>query len=132
LIDYLKTPPVSIVTGQSAVLTEKLGDLYWTRKKLSDISDALDAYEAALTRYPSPQQKKRLLLLLAQRRGLYGPDEQAIGFYKQFINEYPDYSEVLTIYHRLLLLAKKVGDKAEIERCEREIERLSPPSAAAK
>jgi hypothetical protein len=62
LISYLEEPSIVAVTRQSAVMTEKLADLYWAKKKLSD---AFDYYEAALKRFPSPKQKQRLLLLLA-------------------------------------------------------------------
>jgi uncharacterized protein (TIGR03790 family) len=127
LIAYLENPAISIVTRQSAVLTEKLADLYWAKKKLSD---ALDYYEAALNRQPSPQQKARILLLLAQRRMVSGPDTKAIEAYRQFLKEFPDYPDKLTIYQKLLPLAEKVRDKAEVERCQNEIKRLTAPSGA--
>jgi uncharacterized protein (TIGR03790 family) len=126
LIGYLEEPAVSSVTRQSAVMTEKLADLYWAKKKLSD---ALDFYEAALKRHPSPQQKARILLLLAHRRSLYGPDDKALAFYRQFLKEYPDYPDKLTIYQKMLPVAEKAGDKAEAERCRSEIKRLSPAPA---
>jgi uncharacterized protein (TIGR03790 family) len=126
LIGYLEDPAINVVTRQSAVLTEKLADLYWAKKKLSD---ALDYYEAALKRQPSPQQKARILLLLAQRRTLYGPDQKAAAAYREFLKEFPDYPEKLSIYQKLLPLAQKIGDKAEVERCETEIKRLTNPSA---
>ncbi|MCI0748089.1 MAG: TIGR03790 family protein, partial [Verrucomicrobia subdivision 3 bacterium] len=128
LIAYLENPPVVNVTRQSAVLTERLADLYWGKKKLSD---GLDYYEAALKRYPSPQQKARLLLLLGQRRTLYGPDQKAMQFYQQFLTEYPDYPDKLSVYQKLLPLAQKTGDKKEVERLEAEIKRLSPVTAPA-
>jgi uncharacterized protein (TIGR03790 family) len=127
LIGYLEEPAISPITRQSAVLTEKLADLYWAKKKLSD---ALDYYEAALKRQPSPQQKARILLLLAQRRTLYGPDEKAIAAYRQLVKEFPDHPEKLSIYQKLLSLAQKTGDKAEVERCEAEIKRLTNRPAA--
>lgn len=121
-ITRLEAPPLQALTRQSAVLTEKLADLYWATKK---VSDALDYYEAALTRHASPQQKARILLLLAQRRTLYGPHERALEHYRQFLKEFPDYPEKLAIYRKILPLAQKVGDKPEIERCQAEIKRLS-------
>lgn len=123
LIAELEGPPLNVLTRQSAVLTEKLADLYWAQKK---ISDALDYYEAALKRHASPRQTARLLLLLAQRRTLAGPEEKAIEHYRQFLKQFPDYPEQLALYQKLLPLAQKVGDKAEVERCQEEIKRLSP------
>lgn len=129
LIAYLEDPAINFITRQSAVMTEKLADLYWAKKKLSD---ALDYYEAALKRHPSPQQKQRLLLLLGHRRALYGPDTKAIAHYKDFLKEFPDYPEKLTIYQKLLPLVEKAGDKAEVERLKDEIKKLSPANGGAK
>lgn len=121
LIGYLENPSIVVVTRQSAVMTEKLADLYWAKKKLSD---ALDYYEAALNRFPSPKQKQRLLLLLAHRRTIYGPEQKAIQHYRQLLEAFPDYPDKLTIYQKVLPLARKIGDKAEIERCQAEIKKL--------
>jgi hypothetical protein len=106
---------------QSAVLTEKLGDLYWTKRKLSD---ALDSYEAALKRGPSPQQKTRLLLLLAERRP---SDAASYAYYQQFLKEVPDYPDMLPIYKRLHTLAENLGKTDDLSRWGGEITRLTPP-----
>ena len=124
LISYLEEPSIVVITRQSAVMTEKLADLYWAKKKLSD---ALDYYEAALKRFPSPKQKQRLLLLLAHRRAMYGPEDQAIKHYRDLLKEFPDYPDPLTIYQKMLPLAQKAGDKAEVERVQAEIKKLTPP-----
>ena len=112
------------LTRQSAVLKEKLADLFWANKKLTF---ALDAYEEALKLDPSPMQKLRLLLQLAERSGTCGNTAQAFDLYQKVLKDYPDYPEPLTIYQRLLPLAQKLERKAEVERCEQEIKRLSPP-----
>jgi uncharacterized protein (TIGR03790 family) len=119
-LGYLESLPIR---RQSALLTEKVADLYWAKKKLSD---ALDTYEQALKLNPSPEQKLRLLLTLAQRRSFYGPDSAAFGFYQQLLKEFPDYPEPLAIYQVLLPLAKRLDKKEVVEQCEREIQRLSP------
>jgi uncharacterized protein (TIGR03790 family) len=130
LINYLEDPNIVTVTRQSAVMTEKLADLYWAKKKLSD---ALDYYEAALKRFPSPKQTQRLLLLLAHRRTIYGPNDKALEHYRQLLKEFPDYPDKLTIYQKMLPLAQKSGDKAEVERCQAEIKKLTPaPRASGK
>jgi uncharacterized protein (TIGR03790 family) len=126
MIAQLEGEPINRLTRQSAVLTEKLADLYWAKKKMSD---ALDYYEAALKRHASPQQKARVLQLLGQRRTIFGPESKAIEHYRQFLNEFPDHPEKLPIYQKLLALAQKTGDKAEVERCQNEIKRLQPASA---
>src|SRR5881394_87758 len=86
-IQYLQALPITRI---SAVLTEKLGDLYWTKKKLSD---ALDLYEKALKLDPSPQQKIRILLNLANRRTYFGANQAAYDFYRQLLKEFPDYPD---------------------------------------
>jgi uncharacterized protein (TIGR03790 family) len=123
LIAQLQGEPLNLVTRQSAVLTEKLADLCWAKKKMTD---SFDYYEAALNRHASRQQKARILLLLAHRRSIYGPDQKAVEHYRQFLKEFPDYPEKLTIYRKLLPIAQKLGDKLEVERCEAEIKRLTP------
>jgi uncharacterized protein (TIGR03790 family) len=123
LISQLEGAPINSITRQSAVLTEKLADLCWAKKKMSD---AFDYYEAALKRHASPQQKARILLLLGHRRTFYGPDQKTIEYYRQFLKEFPDYPEKLTVYRKMLPIAQKLDDKAEVERCEAEIKRLSP------
>ena len=115
------------MTHKSAVLTEKLADLYWTKKKLSD---ALDTYAEVLKLDPSPHQRIRVLLTIAERRELFGPDTAAFAAYQQLIKENPSYPDLLGIYTKLLPLAKRLDKPAEVEHCEKEIKRLTPPPAA--
>jgi len=121
LIGYIESFPFY---RRSAVLTEKLGDLYWAKGSLGD---AVDAYEVALKRGPSPQQTVRLLLKAAERRAIYGPDATAYGHYQTLIQEHPGYPDLLKVYQQMLPLAKRLKNPAEIERCEKEIKRRSPP-----
>ena len=108
----------------SAVLKEKLADLYWAKKKYGD---ALDTYDEALKLELTPQQKIRLLLNTGQKRSFFGPDESAYQLYQTFIKEFPDYPDLLSVYKKSLPLAKRLKNKEGIELCEREIKRLSPP-----
>lgn len=124
-ITYLEGLPL---TRKSAVLTEKLADLYWASKKLSD---ALDTYPEVLKLHPSRQQRIRVLLTLAEKRQLYGPDSAAFAVYEQFLKENPDYPDSLSIYKKLLPLAQRLDRKSEVERCEKEIKRLTPTPKAS-
>jgi uncharacterized protein (TIGR03790 family) len=119
-IDYLEALPL---TRKSAVLTEKLADLCWAEKRPSD---ALALYERALRLDPSPQQKLRLLLTLGQRRAVYGSIQAAVDSYLQLLNEFPDYPNALQVYQALLPLAKRLDNKALIDRCEQQIQKLAP------
>jgi uncharacterized protein (TIGR03790 family) len=123
IINYIQSIPVY---RQSALLTEKLADLYWAKGSLGD---AVDTYEVALKRGPSPQQKVRLLIKCAEKRVVYGPDAKAYAHYETLLKEFPDYPEALKIYQQMLPIAKRMNDAAQTERCEREIKRLSPLSA---
>jgi uncharacterized protein (TIGR03790 family) len=126
LIGYLEQMPL---TRRSAVLKEKLADLYWAQKKFFD---ALDLYDSTLKLDPSPQQKTRIMLKLAERRSYFGPDQAAFDIYQRFLKEFPDYPDLLSIYQKLLPLAQKLEKKDEVERCQREIKRLAPAPPASK
>jgi uncharacterized protein (TIGR03790 family) len=122
-IQYLEALPL---TRTSAILTEKLGDIYWGKKKLSD---ALNVYEKALKLDPSPQQKIRLLLNVANRRTYFGAHQVAYDYYRQFLKEFPDYPDLLAVYQKMLPLAEKLNKKEDAERWQKEIQRLTPAPA---
>jgi uncharacterized protein (TIGR03790 family) len=124
VLAYLEKLPPGYQKG--AVLTEKLGDLYWGHNKFTD---ALDMWEAALKRNPSPQQKLRLMLNLAEKRAVVGPDTKAFDVYQRFLKDYPDYPDLLRVYQGLLPVAKRMNKKDTVEKCESEIKRLSPVPA---
>jgi uncharacterized protein (TIGR03790 family) len=111
---------------QSAVLTEKLADLYWAKGSLGD---SVDTTETALKRGPSPQQRIRLLMKCAERRSVYGPDARAYGHYETLLKENPDYPDALKVYRLMLPLAQRMKNAAAIEQCQKEIKRLSQPPA---
>jgi len=56
---------------------------------------------------------------------MYGPEDQAIKHYRDLLKEFPDYPDKLTIYQKMLPLAQKTGDKAEVERVQAEIKKLT-------
>jgi tetratricopeptide (TPR) repeat protein len=101
--DYAKT---------SAVLTEKLGDLYSAQGKPSS---AAHAYREALQLKPSPQQRIRLLLTLGDKLTSLDQNEEAYTLFQQFLREYLDYPDKGAIYKRLLPLAKKLDKKSDAE-----------------
>jgi uncharacterized protein (TIGR03790 family) len=120
---YIESLPIH---RQSAVLTEKLADLYWAKGSLGD---SVDTTETALKRGPSPQQRIRLLMKCAERRSMYGPDAKAYGHYETLLKENPDYPDALKVYRLMLPLAQRMNNAAAIEQCQKEIKRLSPPPA---
>ena len=85
LITFLETIPA---TTNSAVLTEKLADLY---EQQGQPSSAINAYRLALTRKPSPQQRIRLRLTLGEKLLGQQREADAIADFKQLLQESPDY-----------------------------------------
>jgi hypothetical protein len=94
------------------------------------MSDALDMYEGALKRGPSPVQRQRLLLSLAEKQAGLGADDKAVGWYEAFFKEFPDYPELLRLRRQMLAPAKRLGRTNLIEQCESEIRRLSQSANA--
>jgi tetratricopeptide (TPR) repeat protein len=119
---------VAYLDGQSlarrgAVVTEKLGDLYLAQGKLSD---ALDMYEGALRRGPSPMQRLRLLLSLAEKQAALGADDKSLGWYELIFKEHPDYPDTLRLRWQVMAVAKRIGRTNLVEQCEKELQRLAP------
>lgn len=90
------------VTRESAVLMEKLGDLYSEQGKPSS---AISAYEKALTLNPSPQQRIRLRLTLGEKLLAAKRDEEARTNYQKLLQEAPDYPDAVGIGQKLAGLA---------------------------
>lgn len=119
LVDYLRQEPV---TRQSAVLMEKLGDLYLA---LDRSAEGIQAYTAALGLNPTPWQGVRLRLALGRVLTAQEQYRQAIEVYEQLLVKKPDYPDPEGIYRRLLPLAKKLGLEAKVQQYERELERAN-------
>ena len=128
-------PPADVVTlleqvagaKPSAVLSEKLGDLYAAQGKPSS---AVHAYAQALGLDPSPQQRVRLLLTLAEKQLALDRPREAYEDYQRLLREFPNYPDKLALYRKLLPLAQKLDQKADAEKYEAEITRLTPPPPA--
>ena len=108
-------------TKRSAVLSEKLADLYATQGKPS--SAAL-LYQQALALAPSPQQRVRLRLTLGDKLIALNRDEEAFVNFQKFLEENPAYSDKLPIYRKLLVLAQKLGKKDDATKFEEQIKAL--------
>ena len=111
------------VAKESAVLQEKLGDLY---TGLGKPSSAIHGYQQALKLQPSPMQKLRLLLALGEKETVAGDASEAYGSYQTLLRDFPDYADKLTVLRKLASLAQKLNKPSEAERFEAEIKRLSP------
>jgi uncharacterized protein (TIGR03790 family) len=92
------------LTAQSAVLTEKLANLYQASGKPSS---AIEAWQTALKLNPSPQQKIRLRLTLGEKLAAQGRDTEALENYRALLAEAPDYPGRNAIDEKLKALAAK-------------------------
>jgi uncharacterized protein (TIGR03790 family) len=102
LAAFLETIPA---TTNSAVLTEKLADLYEMQGKPSS---AIETYQRALTRNPSPEQRIRIRLALGEKLLAQNREADAIENYKQLLKESPDYPGKPSIEARLAALEQKL------------------------
>lgn len=105
----------------SAVLQEKIASV---KARLKEFDAAIQHYEKAVRLPSSPQQKKRLLLALAEGYAVTDQPEAALKIYKQFLREYPEYPEPLAIYNYMLPLAQKLGSQPEIQSITNRIHQL--------
>ncbi len=100
-------------TNHSAVLSEKLGDLYAAQGKPSS---AAHAWAKALSLDTSHQQRIRLMLTLAEKLSELARDQEAYDIYQSFNRDFPDYPDNNLIYKKLLALAQKLNKKTDAEK----------------
>lgn len=102
---FLESLPVTI---ESAVLTEKLGDLYEAQGKPAS---SIEAYENALKLGPSPSQAVRIRLELADKLVAENRKKEAYAALQALLAADPDYPGKPTVLKRIEDLAHQLGDK---------------------
>ncbi len=104
MVDYLKDKEVP---QDSAVLTEKLSDLYQSE---GEDSLAIDADRRALEQDPDACHSKKSvsLLTLAERLVADGKVRQALSIYRDFRDKNPDYPDQAGLDKRILQLDLRV------------------------
>jgi predicted Zn-dependent protease len=105
---------------KSAVLQEKLGDLYRSRGKLFE---ATEPYARALTLPMNSLQKLRVSLSAADAFSAMGKDQEAYDLLKSVLREYPAYPAKKEIYESLQKIARNLRrdqEAAEFDRLARE------------
>ncbi len=136
-LNLLKGTPASALAGflesqattkESAVLNEKLGQLYTA---LGKPSSAVEAFEIASKLDPSPQQKIRLRLTLAEKLSALNRDAEAGDELVKLLQENPGYPDKLGLYRKLFSLAQKQNLKDQAAKCEEIIARLTASSPSA-
>ena len=93
-------------TTNSAVLTEKLADLYNAQGKPSS---AILTYQKALGLKPSPEQHIRLRLTLGEKLEAQDRNAEAVENYRRLLAESPDYPGREFITNTLAALQQKIA-----------------------
>jgi uncharacterized protein (TIGR03790 family) len=94
-------------TTNSAVLTEKLADIYDAQGKPSS---AILTWQKALALNPSPEQRIHLRLVLGEKLQAQGRNAEVIAVYKKLLVESPDYPGKNSIAEKLAGLEQKITD----------------------
>jgi tetratricopeptide (TPR) repeat protein len=115
------------LTAQSAVLTEKLGDLYQME---GETNFAIKSWQQALRLNPTPLQAVRLTLVLGDNLIASGKEDEALTLYDDFLKGSPSYPDALALYQKMEPLAKQLHKRSQAKRYAKEIARLT--SAPAK
>lgn len=87
---------------ESAVLTEKLAELYAAQGKPAS---TIAAYERALKLDPTPQQRLRLRLLLGEKLQAANRKEEARRNYEKLLTEMPDYPDPVGLRQKISVLS---------------------------
>ena len=93
-------------TANSAVLTEKLADLYDAQGKPSS---AILTYRKALDLNPSPEQRIRIRLTLGEKLHAQARDAEAVENYQKLLAESPDYPGRESIVNTLAALQQNIS-----------------------
>ncbi len=101
------------LTSHSAVLQEKLAQLYDMQGKPTS---CIHAAEQALKLNPSPQQRVRISLALAQRLTEAKRYREACDVYRKFLKDCADYPDIDSVRQRLDDLSQKVVKSSDTSR----------------
>jgi uncharacterized protein (TIGR03790 family) len=115
------------LTPHSAVLNEKLGDLYLMQNE-PDL--AIQSWQKALQLNPTPLQAVRLTVELGGQLGLTGKPDQALAAYESVLKQDPDYPDAIKLYQKMESWAEDLHQGSDALRYAKEIDRLSAPPPA--
>jgi uncharacterized protein (TIGR03790 family) len=120
--DFVRYLESQDITARSAVLTEKLGDLY---DSLGKTQAAISAWRRALKLDPTPQQTVRLTLALGAKLTAANKQGDALKLYASFLNKSPDYPGAIELYRKMETIARHLGKEPEALVYATQIRRLS-------
>lgn len=119
-IEQLITQPE---TQRSAVLRQKMGDLYLADNQLAR---AASEYGEALKLNPSKQQRIQLQFATARVLARLNRSEEAVNLWEQFFKENLNYPDLLTFYQEALPVALAANRAGTARKYEIEVRRLTP------
>lgn len=122
LIDYLRAIPL---TKQSAVLSEKLGDLCFD---VGRFEESIEHHGRVLTLQPTLLQRTRVILNLARTLALYQRKDEALGLYQEFLKREPDYPDRNTVLRKMVSVARDLGREEDANRWQQEIDAAVKPA----
>lgn len=99
--DYATALEETFLTKGSAIMTERLAELYAAQGKPAS---CIVAYERALKLDPTPQQRIRLRLTLGEKLQAAQRPEDARKNYEKLLEEMPDYADALSIRQKIISL----------------------------
>jgi hypothetical protein len=120
-VRYLELEPV---THQSAILTEKLAQLY---EKEGKPEWAIKSLRQALSLHPTLQTAVRLTLALGEQLEAARQGAAALKLYDDFLKNTPGWPGSLSLYQKMEAMAGQLGETALASRYAAEIKKLSPP-----
>jgi len=119
MLRYLEDPGVP---QDSAVLAEKAADLY---HKTNHDELSIEPLRRALKLDPTPQQKVRLTLTLAERLVTVGKESESLALCDDFLKECPDYPDAVALYTKMEALATKLHKTRQAKQYARAITNLT-------
>jgi uncharacterized protein (TIGR03790 family) len=119
----IRHPP----TTNSAILSEKVASMFADANQLRS---AILWARRTLGNNPSPQQRVRILLNLAEWLDLTRQSADAVKALREVEELRPDYANLIPFRERQLALARDAGDTAELNRIKAELKRLREPPPA--
>ena len=110
------------VPQDSAVLAEKLAEL---DDKQGLTESCIKALRNALNLNPTPQQRVRLTLTLADKLTAARREAEALALYDDFLKSTPDYPDAIGLYAKMEVLATKLHQTRQAEQYARSIANLT-------
>ena len=127
LVGYLEGIPE---TAGSAVLSEKLGDLYGA---IGKPNSAVLMYRRALTKATSRPQRARLAMAIADKLIAGEKRAEAWEALAAFGQEFPEYQNQIERYRQMLDVAQQLKKDSDAKQLKEKIEAYeTPPAAPAK